>query len=297
MSSNAKVVRFALTSLAMLAFAANSILCRIALERTPIDPASFTAIRLAAGAAMLWILMRMRGGETQVAGSWPSALALFAYAAGFSFAYVGLTTATGALLLFGTVQLTMMAHGLWAGERLSRAQMCGYLLATSGLVGLLMPGLAAPPPGSAALMLGAGIAWGIYSLRGRAGGDPTAVTAGNFLRSVPFALLLLIAVSLGNGLSIDASGAGYAILSGALTSGIGYVLWYTALRALKSTTAATVQLSGPLIVALGAAALLGEPVTLRWVVAAVAILGGIALVVLKAGKGTPRPSPQDYESP
>ncbi len=274
-----------MTALAMLAFAANSILCRLALERTSIDPASFTAIRLISGTAMLWLVVRLRSGANAVAGDWPSAFALFVYAAGFSFAYVSLSTATGALLLFGTVQVTMMAHGLWTGERLSMLQVCGYLLALGGLVGLLMPGLSSPPPHSAALMLGAGVAWGMYSLRGKGHGDPTAVTTGNFLRAVPFALTLLVVQAMRGHVSLDNPGAGYAIASGALTSGIGYVIWYTALRSLKATTAATVQLSGPLIVALGAAVLLGEPVTLRWAIACVAILGGIALVVLRTNDG------------
>ncbi len=268
-----------LTTLAMFAFAANSILCRVALERTAIDPASFTAIRLLAGAGMLWILVRLRGGDAKGVGNWASAFALFVYAAGFSFAYVSLTAATGALLLFGAVQITMMAQGLRAGERLSMPQVSGYLLALAGLVGLLLPGLSAPPPGAAALMITAGIAWGVYSLRGKGQGDATGVTAGNFLRAAPFALVLMLVMH--RDLSTANAGVGYAVVSGALTSGIGYVIWYSALRILKATTAATVQLSGPLIVALGGAAMLAEPVSLRWALASVAILGGIALVILK----------------
>lgn len=270
---------FSLTLLAMLAFAANSVLCRIALERTAIDPASFTAIRLISGAAMLWIVVAFRGGDRRVEGNWLSALALFAYAAGFSFAYVSLPTATGALLLFGTVQITMMGHAVWAGERLRPQQLGGYALALGGLVGLLLPGLSAPPPGGAALMMAAGVAWAIYSLRGKARGDATRVTAGNFLRTVPFALALLLVWR--DDSSLDNAGVWYAIASGALTSGVGYVIWYAALRSLKTTTAATVQLSGPLIVALGGIAFLGEPLTLRWALASAAILGGIALVILQ----------------
>jgi len=269
----------ALTALAMLAFAANSILCRVALDRTQIDPASFTVIRLISGAVTLWILVRMRSGGTPLAGDWLSGLALFVYAAGFSFAYVSLPAATGALLLFGTVQMTMMGFGLWSGERLSARQHAGYFLALGGLVGLLMPGLSAPPPGAAMLMLSAGVAWGIYSLRGKGPGDATAVTAGNFLRTLPFALILLLAMH--EQWSWDAAGACYAVASGALTSGIGYVIWYFVLQSLKATTAATVQLSGPLIVALGGSLFLAEPLTLRWVLASVAILGGIALVILQ----------------
>ena len=268
-----------LTALAMLAFAANSILCRIALERTAIDPASFTAIRLISGAAMLWIVVRIRRGDTKLAGNLASALALFVYAAGFSFAYVSLPTATGALLLFGTVQITMMGHAIWAGERLRPLQVSGYVLALGGLVGLLLPGVSSPPLGGAALMLAAGVAWGIYSLRGRGQGDASRVTAGNFLRTVPFALVLLLVMR--GDLSLDNAGVGYAVVSGALTSGIGYVIWYSALRLLRATTAATVQLSGPLIVALGGTAFLGEPLTMRWALASCAILGGIAMVILQ----------------
>ena len=195
---------------------------------------------------------------------------------------VVLPAATGALLLFGTVQMTMMGFGLWSGERLSARQHAGYLLAFGGLVGLLMPGLAAPPLVAALLMLCAGVAWGIYSLRGKGQGDATGVTAGNFLRALPFALILMLAMR--EQWSWDAAGAWYALASGALTSGIGYVVWYFVLQSLKATTAATVQLSGPLIVALGGSLFLAEPLTLRWVLACVAILGGIALVILQNKK-------------
>lgn len=276
---------FVATLLAMLAFAANSILCRIALERTSIDPASFTTVRLIAGAAMLWMLVRLRGGEKKLTGNWPSALALFAYAAGFSFAYVNLPTATGALLLFGAVQVTMLAGGVRAGERFSWPQVLGYLLALAGLVGLLMPGVSAPPLAAAALMLGAGVAWGIYSLRGKGQGDALRATAGNFLRTVPIALVLLIAM-LGE-ISFDSTGVWLAIASGALASGIGYAIWYSALPMLRATTAATVQLSVPLIAALGGAALLAELLTLRWVLASITILGGIALVTMRNASDGP----------
>ncbi|MEO6065917.1 MAG: DMT family transporter [Lysobacterales bacterium] len=267
------------TLLAMLGFAANSILCRVALERTAIDPASFTMLRLIAGAVMLWILVSLRGGEPRLTGNWPSALALFAYAAGFSFAYVSLSTATGALLLFGAVQVTMLAGGVRAGERFSRPQVLGYLLALAGLTGLLMPGVAAPPFLAAGLMLGAGVAWGIYSLRGKGQCDAIRATAGNFLRTVPIALLLLIAMP--GKTSFDNTGVWLAIASGALASGIGYTIWYSVLPVLRATTAATVQLSVPLIAALGGAAFLSEPLTLRWLLASFAILGGIALVTLR----------------
>ncbi|MDZ7595671.1 MAG: DMT family transporter [Thiobacillus sp.] len=269
----------ALTSLAMIAFAGNSLLCRVALKDTGIDAASFTTIRLVSGAIMLWLIVRMSRGDRSGRGNWPSAFALFAYAAGFSFAYVSLPAATGALLLFGAVQATMIGHGLWIGERLRKMQLVGLVLALGGLVGLLLPGLSAPPLTASLLMLGAGLAWGIYSLRGKGGGDPTRVTAGNFLRAVPIAAAL--SLLLHEGASVDSAGFWYAVASGALASGIGYAIWYTALPALKSTYAASVQLSVPVIAALGGAALLGEPLTLRLVLASVAILGGIALVLVE----------------
>ncbi len=269
----------ALTSLAMMAFAGNSILCRLALKDTSIDAASFTSIRLFSGAVTLWLLVRMNGGTLPGRGNWPSALALFAYAAGFSFAYVSLPAATGALLLFGAVQATMIGRGIWTGERLRRLQLAGLVLALAGLVGLLLPGLTAPPLYGSLLMLGAGVAWGIYSLRGKGAGDPTRVTAGNFLRAVPVAGVLSAITY--QGASLDGAGVMYAVASGALASGIGYAIWYTALPALRAVNAATVQLSVPVIAALGGIIFLGEAVTLRFVLASVAILGGIGLVILQ----------------
>lgn len=268
-----------LTVLAMIAFAGNSLLCRLALRDTTIDAASFTAIRLGSGAVMLWLVVRLRGGAYTGAGSWRSALALFAYAAGFSFAYLSLPAASGALLLFGAVQATMIGHGLWAGERLRRMQLAGLALALAGLVGLLLPGLSAPPLQGSLLMLGAGVAWGVYSLRGRGAGDATQVTAGNFLRAVPIAAALSL-LMIGD-VSLDRAGIAYAVASGALASGLGYAIWYTALPGLKATKAATVQLSVPVIAALGGVAFLGEAITLRLMLASVAILGGIALVILE----------------
>lgn len=268
----------ALTALAMLAFAGNSLLCRAALGSGAIDAASFTVVRLLSGAVVLWWIVRLRAGRVVGGGSWVSALALFAYAAGFSYAYLDLSAATGALLLFGAVQVTMIGHGLVRGERLRGLQWMGLVLAMAGLVVLLLPGLSAPPPLAAALMGLAGIAWGVYSLRGKGAGDPLRVTAGNFLRSVPIAVTLgLVTIGHWHG---DATGFALAVASGALTSGIGYAIWYSALPALKATQAATVQLSVPLIAALGAVPLLGEPLTLRLFVAAMAIIGGIALVIM-----------------
>jgi drug/metabolite transporter (DMT)-like permease len=271
----------ALTSLAMLAFASNSVLCRVALKQTGIDAASFTAIRLVSGAVMLWLVVRITRRTQSGSGNWRSAFALFAYAAGFSFAYVSLPAATGALLLFGAVQATMIGHGLRAGERFTKGQLAGLVLALGGLVGLLLPGLSAPPLAGALLMMSAGVAWGIYSLRGKGAGDPTRVTAGNFLRAVPFAAALSLLMLVYGGTQVNAAGVWLAVLSGALASAIGYAIWYTTLPALKATSAATVQLSVPVLATLGGILLLGEAMSPRLALASVAILGGIALVILE----------------
>ena len=268
-----------LTALAMGAFAGNSLLCRQALQHTDLDPASFTAVRLVSGAAVLWALVRWRGQRS--AGDWASATALFVYAAAFSFAYLSLSAGTGALLLFGAVQATMLGWGLWRGQRLGRGQVAGLVLAMGGLTALLLPGVSAPPVAGALLMLTAGAAWGVYSLRGRGAGEPTAATAGNFLRAGALALVLGLA-----GLPwarIDPMGLVWALCSGALTSGLGYAVWYAALKGLHPTSSASVQLSVPVLTALGGMALLSEPVTLRLALCSLAILGGIAWVI--AGQG------------
>jgi drug/metabolite transporter (DMT)-like permease len=266
-----------LTTLAMLAFAGNSLLCRIALGQAGMDAPSFTAIRLGSGAIMLWLLLRLRSGGAAGRGNWPSALALFAYAAAFSFAYEHLTAATGALVLFPVVQATMIGHGLWRGERLRVLQWAGLAIALAGLVALLLPGVSAPPLHGALLMALAGLAWGVYSLRGRGAGDPTAVTAGNFLRAtVPAVLLLGVGA---RHVELDPVGIAAAIASGALASALGYVIWYAVVPRLAAAQAASVQLGVPVLVALGGVVLLGEPLGLRVVVAALAILGGIALVL------------------
>lgn len=272
-----------LTALAMLAFAANSLLCRLALQSQAMDAASFTAVRLVSGALMLALVVRLRRAPTVGGGNWWSAGLLFVYAAAFSFAYVSLPAAVGALLLFGAVQATMVGVGLWRGEHLALRQWAGLALALGGLVVLLRPGLSAPPWGAAMLMLVAGMAWGAYSLRGKGAIDPMGVTAGNFLRAAPLALLLA-ALLLGQS-SLSAAGLAYALCSGALTSGLGYVAWYAALPGLKAGAAASVQLSVPLLAALGAVALLGETWTLRLALAGCAILGGISLVVVPRSGG------------
>ena len=268
-----------LTALAMIAFAGNSLLCRLALKQTAIDAASFTLIRIVSGALCLWIIVQIRKGPMRKAGSWPSALALFGYAALFSFAYLRLNAGTGALLLFGAVQATMIFWALKKGERLRLGQIAGLLLALTGLVALVFPGLSAPPLGAAVLMLGAGIAWGIYSLRGKVSGDPLRATAGNFLRAVPMVVLLTLVTW--RSIQFDRAGISYAIASGALASGIGYAIWYTALPALKASGAATVQLSVPVLAAAGGIIFLGEPITLRFALASIAVLGGIALVIVE----------------
>jgi drug/metabolite transporter (DMT)-like permease len=273
--SNLKTV--ALTLLAMLSFAGNSLLCRVALKSTAIDAASFTTVRMLSASLVLGLLIGFKPSVYRSSGNWPSALALFAYAAGFSFAYIQLSAGTGALLLFGAVQATMIGVGIYRGERLAGWRLVGFLLAIAGLVFLLLPGLSAPPLASAISMVVAGIAWGVYSLRGKGVGNPVAATAGNFLRTLPMtaALSLLMVPQM----SWATDGLVYAVLSGALTSGLGYAIWYGVLPSLKSTTAATVQLSVPMIAAAGGVLLLGEPLGWRLLVASFAILVGILLVI------------------
>lgn len=267
----------------MIAFAGNSVLCRLALRQAHIDAASFTLVRLVSGALCLWIIVQIGKGSSGRSGSWPSAFALFGYASLFSFAYLRLSAGTGALLLFGAVQATMIGWSLRKGERLRWAQIGGLLLALGGLVALVFPGLSAPPLAPALLMLGAGIAWGAYSLRGRGGTDPLRATAGNFVRTVP--MTLLVSLFMLRTAHFDQRGLFYAIGSGAVASGIGYAIWYTVLPALKSSAAATVQLSVPVLAAGGGILFLGESITLRFAAASAAVLGGIALVILERREG------------
>src|SRR5438874_2373013 len=284
----------------MIAFASNSLLCRAALKQTDIDAATFTFTRILSGAATLWLLMHVLRkatanrtastlGETFSSsllvthppslrdGTWSSAFALFVYAAGFSFAYVALSAGTGALLLFGAVQATMILWGLHKGERLNMIQIVGFIVAITGLIVFLCRGLSAPPLAGSILMLGAGVAWGIYSLRGKGERNPVSVTAGNFVRAVAFATALGIIFAAW--IHLNLAGISYAIISGAVTSGLGYVIWYSALSGLKAASAATVQLSVPVLAAAGGILLLGEPITLRYMLASVAVLGGIGIVV------------------
>jgi drug/metabolite transporter (DMT)-like permease len=279
-----------LSALAMAAFAANSLLCRVALREGHIDPASFGAIRIAAGALVLVLLTLTRRrhdgrAHPQVAGDWRAAAMLFAYVAGFSFAYLTLAAGTGALILFGAVQLTMFAAGFKAGERFTPAGWIGLALALGGLVLLVLPGVTAPAPFGAVLMALAGVAWGGYSLRGRGVPDALGASAANFVRALPMALLLALLFRLLSHFAFatrahaDAAGIALAIVSGALTSGLGYVAWYAALRGLSALRAAVIQLSVPVLAAVGGTLWLGEPFTLRLALAVAAILGGIALAL------------------
>ena len=277
----------ALTAVAMVAFAANSLLCRLALQQRGIDPASFGSIRLVSGAITLALVVRLRV-RPSVAGraDWLAAAMLFAYVAFFSFAYLSLPAGTGALILFGAVQLTMLGAGLGSGERFGPAAWFGFALAVVGLVYLVSPGISAPPLFGAVLMAVAGVAWGLYSLRGRGVADPLAATARNFTRAVPLAL----ALSLGFVASAhaDATGVALAVASGALTSGLGYVVWYAVLGRLSAMRAATVQLSVPVLAAFGGVLFLSEAITPRLAAASVAILGGIALVLSQKSQSARR---------
>jgi drug/metabolite transporter (DMT)-like permease len=268
----------ALVALTMVAFAANSVLNRMALAGTATGPAAFAAIRLAAGAAVLGVLTLHRGGMARLrAGLAPrNALALGVYMLGFSFAYVTLDAGIGALLLFGGVQITMFAGSVLAGDRIPPARGLGAGIAFLGLLTLLWPaGAAAPPLSGAVLMLAAAVGWGCYSLLGRGSRDPLGVTAGAFLLALaPAAVVLAVAPG-----RVDGPGVALALVSGAVTSGLGYALWYSLLPRLASSVAAVVQLTVPVIAALAGALLLGEAPGLRFAVAAALVLGGVAVAI------------------
>jgi drug/metabolite transporter (DMT)-like permease len=269
---------FACTAFALVAFAANSVLCRLALDNSTIDPASFSTIRLVSGAAVLWLISRARDRKAVNAGDWVSAALLFLYAAPFAFAYVTLTTGTGALILFGSVQTSMILAALRSGERLHGNELLGLLLGLGGLVYLVFPGLSAPTPLGSALMAGAGVSWGLYSLRGRRSSAPLAATANNFVRSVPLTVAMSLILLPSARLSLR--GSALALLSGTLTSGIGYAVWYAALRGLATRHASIVQLSVPVLAAMGGVLFLSEPISLRLLLSACMILGGVGLAVL-----------------
>ena len=267
-----------LTALAMLAFAANSLLCRLALGAGSIDAASFTGVRVASGALLLGLMVLPRSGLADLRRvDWRAVAMLFAYMILFSIAYLSLDAGTGALVLFGAVQLTMFSFALRAGEGFSRLSWVGLALAIGGLVYLVSPGVTAPDPLGALMMSLAGVAWGCYSLLGRTAADPMQVTARNFICALPLAAVTLLLSR--HGLRVTPTGAALAAASGAVASGLGYFIWYAALRGLAATQAATVQLCVPVIAAFGGVVLLGEVVTSRLLLASIATLGGIALVL------------------
>jgi len=271
----------ALTATAMVAFAANSVLARLALAGSAIDDLGYTGWRLASGAVVLFLLSRLvghRDGAPALAGSWPQAAALFGYALAFSIAYLWLGAAVGAIVLFGAVQFGMIARALVAGDRPGAVEWGGLAIAFAALVWLVSPGVAAPAPLGVALMAFAGLCWAAYSLLGRGSVDPLADTTGNFVRCLPVAVLLIAW-----GWRVhppDTAGLAYAMASGALASGLGYAVWYAVLPALSRVTAASVQLTVPAIAAAGAVVFIGEPLTTRMVAASLAILAGIALAIL-----------------
>jgi len=279
----------------MIAFAANSVLGRMAIggsDRALIDPASYSAVRLISGAVMLAVLVALGGaGQSRSlrlrSGSWGSAFALFVYAAAFSYAYVALETGIGALILFACVQATMIGWALKEGDRPSGLEWLGLVTAFAAFVWLVSPGLSAPDPAAAALMALSGVAWGIYSLRGRGLPDPLKATADNFVRSVVF-LVPLAALVAASRMPVHASVQGLmlATLSGAVTSGLGYALWYRALRQIGATQGAIVQLSVPVIAAIGGTLLLAEGWTLRLIISSLLILGGIALAIVAKQRRT-----------
>jgi len=278
MSRQSTVLAFILTLSALVAFAGNSVLCRLALGARVIDAYSFTAVRLGSGALALTLLNTLRQplrGPTN--GSWQGALFLVLYALPFSLAYVQLDAGTGALLLFAAVQLTMIGSGLRSGERLLALEWLGFLGAIGGIVYLVFPGLTAPNPIGATMMIAAGISWGGYSIIGKTAGDPGSVTAGNFQRA---ALLVVPVAVLGwPWLSLSFRGVLLATASGVLASGLGYTAWYAALKYLSVTRAALVQLSVPLIAAVGGVTFLGETITIRLISASVVILGSVVLAI------------------
>lgn len=257
----------------------NSVLCRLALGKASIDAASFSTVRLGSGAAMLLLITLASKGKisSTTRGNWTSAALLFLYAVAFAFAYMSLSASTGALILFGSVQATMIVAALWSGERPGWLEWIGLVLALVGLVYLVFPGLTSPSLTSSALMMAAGVSWGFYSLRGRGAKDPLTETTNNFIRALPFAIV--VSLTMFSSTHASAEGLLLAVLSGALASGVGYVIWYTALGGLTATRAAMVQLAVPVLAALGGVILLSESIRLRLLLAALMILGGVGLAL------------------
>jgi len=269
------------TTIALLAFAANSVICRYALKDHAIDPGMFTTIRLISGALILVILVFVskERRKEKSKGSWVSAAMLFLYAAAFSFAYVSLETGIGALIIFGVVQITMISSSIISGYKLSLIEWFGIILALSGFLYLLLPGASAPSLTGFLLMTLSGIGWGIYSLRGKKSKHPLVDTAYNFLRSIPF--LILILYFLAQESNFTTEGVLLALLSGIVTSGLGYTIWYLALRGLNSIQASIVQLLVPVLAAIGGVIFIGEIISFRLTASSLMILGGILLLILK----------------
>ena len=267
------------TVLALIAFAANSVLCRLALGDRTIDASSFTVIRLLSGAIVLFLIIKIKNkSDMPTKGSWSASLMLFLYAITFSFAYITLDTGTGALILFGSVQITMILLSILSGNRLHITEWLGVTISFLGFVYLVLPGITTPSMFGFMLMTVAGIAWGIYTLKGKGSTNPLIDTAYNFLRTIPFVIILAVLAI--NKMNYSSTGILLAVLSGAIASGIGYAIWYSALRGLSTVQAAVVQLLVPVIAAFGGAIFVSEAITLRLTVSAVLILGGILLVVL-----------------
>ncbi len=274
----------ALTAVAMLAFAANSVLARLALGPVGADAMAYTGIRLASGAIALAVLLAAahRGRGYRIAGSWTGAAALAGYALAFSIAYIMLGAGVGALILFASVQIGVIGAAIVKGDRPGILEWMGLAVAFTGLVYLVSPGLTAPNPLGALLMVAAGLCWAAYTLIGRGSQSPLADTTGNFIRTLPLALPLVLIGSLWHGL--DTATLLYAVASGVVASGLGYAIWYAVLPSLARTQAAIVQLSVPAIAAAGGVILIAESLTLRLVVSSLAILGGVALALLTASK-------------
>lgn len=270
---------FLLTAVAMVAFAANSLLCRLALAENTIDAAGFTFIRILSGFLMLALIAGVKGRfkHATVSGSWPAAAALFIYMAGFSFAYHNLTTATGALLLFGAVQITMVGYGIWHGERLKGMQYAGLFIAVAGIIFLLLPGIGKPTFTGATSMLLAGVGWGAYSLKGRKTASPLIATTGNFLRAIPLSVLFVVFTL--SDMRLTSEGVVAAVTSGSLASGLGYAIWYAVLPKLRAIVAASAQLSVPVLAAFAGSLILDESLTLGLITSSLITLGGIALII------------------
>jgi drug/metabolite transporter (DMT)-like permease len=269
-----------LTGLALIAFAANSVLCRLALANGNIDASSFTGIRLLSGAIALLLILSIKGNKQGVSskGSWTSSFTLFLYAITFSYAYLSLDTGTGALILFGSVQITMILLSIISGTRLHIIEWSGFFIAFTGLVYLVIPSITTPSVSGFILMTVSGMSWAIYSLRGRGSKNPLMDTTYNFLRTIPF--ITLLAIFTMPNINYSSQGIILALLSGAITSGVGYTIWYIALRSLSSIQAAVLQLSVSIIAAIGGVIFLSETITSRLVISAVIVLGGILMVIL-----------------